>query len=100
MARSAPDPLPSEGARRDTDRVLIARIAAAERWARTADRAAATEPARRGLRARFERDADPDGVLDVAERARRADALFAAHMLRLARASARVRRIRRAAGER
>jgi hypothetical protein len=44
---------------------VIARIAAAERWARTSDRAAATEPARRGLRARFEREADPDGVLDA-----------------------------------
>lgn len=66
--------------------------------ARTADRAAATEPARRGLRARFERDVDPDGALDAAERARRADALFAAHMLRLARASAQARRTRRAAG--
>ena len=40
---------------------MIARIAAAERWARTSDRTAATEPARRGLRARFEREADPDG---------------------------------------
>lgn len=99
MARSTPDPLPSEGAR-GTDRILIARIAAAERWARTADRVAATEPARRGLRARFEREADPEGVLDVAERARRADALFTAHMLRLARASAQARRNRRALGER
>jgi hypothetical protein len=27
---------------------VIARIAAAERWARTSDRVAATEPARRG----------------------------------------------------
>lgn len=92
MARSAPDPTPSEGAERSPDRVLIARIAAAERWSRTADRAEATEPARRGLRERFEREADPDGVLNVADRARRADALFTAHMLRLSRASARSRR--------
>ena len=76
------------------DRVLIARIAAAERWARTSDRVAATEPARRGLRARFEREADPDGLLAPEERSRRADALFTAHMLRLARASAQARRKR------
>jgi hypothetical protein len=92
MARSAPDPTPREGGRPISDRVLIARIAAVERWARTADRRAATEPARRGLRERFEREADPEGVLDVADRARRADALFTAHMLRLSRASARSRR--------
>ncbi|CCH89088.1 protein of unknown function [Modestobacter italicus] len=75
-----------------SDRAVIARIASAERWARTGDRSAATRPARQGLRARFEREADPDGVLDEAERARRADALMTAHMLRLARASARARR--------
>jgi hypothetical protein len=92
MARSAPDPTPREGGRLISDRVLIARIAAAERWVRTADRRAATEPARRGLRERFEREADPEGVPDVADRARRADALFTAHMLRLSRASARSRR--------
>lgn len=92
MAGSAADPMPVGDAQ--VDRALIARIAAAERWARTPDRVAATEPARRGLRARFEREADPEGVLDVAERNRRADALFTAHMLRLARASATVRRNR------
>ena len=91
MPRSAAHSLPADG-EGCGDRRLIARIAAAERWARTPDRVAATEPARRGLRARFEREADPEGILDVAERARRADALFAAHMLRLARASAKARR--------
>ncbi len=73
MAGSTADPMPVGG---QVDRALIARIAAAERWARTPDRVAATEPARRGLRARFEREADPEGALDVAERNRRADALF------------------------
>jgi hypothetical protein len=87
---------PTDGdERRTRDRAVIARIAAAERWARTADRRAATEPARRGLRARFEREADPEGLLDASERARRADALLSAHMLRLARASAKARRITR-----
>src|SRR3954454_13074957 len=98
MVRSTAISPTGDGAR--PDRTLIARIAAAERWARTPDRVAATEPARRGLRARFEREADPAGVLDVAERARRADALFGAHMLRLARASAKARRSRRLSPER
>ena len=78
--------------RRDDDRVLIARIAAAERWARTTDRSAATAPARRGLRAKFEREVDPDETLTLAERTRRVDDLMRAHMLRMSRASAAKRR--------
>ena len=92
MTEPAPEPKPASGDSRARDRAVIARIAAAERWARTSDRAAATEPARRGLRARFEQEVDPDGVLDAAERARRAEAFLTAHMLRLARASAQARR--------
>jgi hypothetical protein len=42
MARSVPDPTPPTGERPISDRVLIARIAAGERWARTLDRTAAT----------------------------------------------------------
>lgn len=75
-----------------TDRVLMARIAAAERWGHTSDRRAATAPARRGLRAKFEREADPHGTLVPAERARRADHLMRAHMLRMSRAAAQGRR--------
>lgn len=92
MTEPARESKPACGDSRARDRAVIARIAAAERWARTSDRTAATEPARRGLRARFEREADPDGVLDATERARRADALMTPHMLRLARASAQARR--------
>jgi hypothetical protein len=77
--------------RSQADRVLMARIAAAERWGREPDRVAATEPARRGMRAKFEREADPDGVLPPDERARRADHLQHAHMLRMARAAAQSR---------
>lgn len=90
MAGSAADSMPVDGM--PMGRRLMARIAAAERRSRTPDRVAATEPARRGLRARSEREADPEGVLDVAERNKRADALISAHMLRLARASATARR--------
>jgi hypothetical protein len=74
------------------DRVLMARIAAAERWGRTTDRCAATAPARSGLRAKFEREANPDGSLPPDEVARRADHLMRAHMLRMARAAAAKRR--------
>ena len=73
------------------ERVLRARIAAAERWGRTVDRTAATAPARQGMRAKLEREADPDGVLPPHERARRADQLHHAHMLRMALASAKAR---------
>ena len=91
MSRDAHGRTPVDAVRQGHDRAVIARIASAERWARTRDRIAATEPARRGLRAKFEREADPDGTLDPAERARRADALLTAHMLRLARTSAKAR---------
>jgi hypothetical protein len=74
------------------ERALAARIASAEKWGRTADRTAATAPARAGLRAKFEREVDPHGDLDPAERARRADHLMRAHMLRMSLAAKRARR--------
>lgn len=77
-----------------SDRALIARIAAAERWAQTEDRAAATAPARRALLDRFEKQVDPDGVLAPAERARRAASAKTAFYTRLALKSAQARRAR------
>jgi hypothetical protein len=74
------------GARNPEDRVILSRIAAAERWGRSGSRdarAAATAPARAGLRARFLREADPDGTLSEAERERGADQLMSAHMMRM-----------------
>ena len=53
-------------ARDPESRSMVAQIAAAERWGRTADRTAATAPARAGLRAKFAREVDPDGTLDAA----------------------------------
>lgn len=64
-------------------RSLAAQIAAAERWGRTADRTAATAPARAGLRAKFAREVDPDGTLSADELERRVDSLIRAHMLRM-----------------
>lgn len=75
-----------------TDRSLIASIASHESWARTEDRAARTAPARTAALDRFERLADPDGVLLPAERARRAEHLRKAYFKRLALKSAQVRR--------
>lgn len=70
----------------------MAQIAAAERWGRTPDRTAATEPARAGLRAKFAREVDPDGTLDAAELERRVDSLVRAHMLRMTLAAKAARR--------
>lgn len=79
-------------ARTPEERSLIAQIAVAERWGRTTDRTAATEPARAGLRAKYAREVDPDGKLDPAELERRVDSLMKAHMLRMTRAAQAARR--------
>ena len=54
-----------------------------------------TRPAREAFWSKFERDVDPEGVLDAAERARRAEMARKAHFARLAYLSARARRRRR-----
>lgn len=76
---------------------MVARIAANSRWAREFDPRAATEPARRGWDARFEREVDPEGLLPADERARRAARAKSAYFTRLALRSAEVRRERRGA---
>lgn len=58
-----------------------------------------TKPARRAFLARFEREVDPDGVLDPAERIRRATYARKAYMARLNLRSAEVRRKRAAERE-
>ena len=63
---------------------LRASIAASTRWAQEPDRRAATAKARAGFVRRFEREVDPDGILDPAERAIRAGYARRAHMTRLA----------------
>lgn len=88
----APDPSLDSS----TDRTIIARIAANERWANTADRTAATAPARQGLRRRFALEVDPQGSLSVAELERRVDQRMRAHMLRMSLASKRARQAREA----
>lgn len=75
-----------------TDRSIVAQIAAAERWGRTPDRTAATAPACAGLRAKFAREADPDGLLAPPELEARIDSLMRAHMLRMSLAAKTARR--------
>jgi hypothetical protein len=53
-----------------------------------------TAPARRAFMARFEREADPDGLLPEAERHRRAESLRKAYFARLQFLSAQARRRR------
>ena len=77
-----------------SDRVLQARIAAHESWAKTPDRAARTAKARAALMSKFERQVDPDGLLSPEERAYRADHARRAHYLKLAQKSAQARRRR------
>jgi hypothetical protein len=72
-----------------------ARIAALTRHGR-GDTRDAVRPAREAFMARFEQEADPEGLLEPTERAARAQRLLRAHMLRLAAKSAENRR-RRAA---
>lgn len=64
-------------------------------WAKTPDRAARTAPARAGLMAKFEREADPDGTLDPAERTKRAEHLRKAFYLDMSRRAAEARRVRK-----
>lgn len=71
---------------------LNASAAAHESWARTPDRSARTANARKAALDRFEREVDPDGVLDPVERARRAEHARKAYFTRLALKSAKARR--------
>ncbi len=72
-------------------RVLQARMAAHALHAKVTDPAAHTSAARKAFLSRFEREVDPDGVLDPQERARRAEHAKKAYFLRLAAASSKAR---------
>ena len=79
-------------AREPSLRSAVARLAAHTSWAVTEDRTARTEPGRRGMLAKFEREVDPDGVLPLGERAKRAESARRAHYTRMALKSAAARR--------
>lgn len=84
----------------ESERALRSQIAAHESWARTADRAARTAPARKAMLDKFEQQVDPEGKLSPAERAQRAEHARKAHFKRLALKSAQARRRRSATGGR
>lgn len=72
-------------------RVLRARMAAHALHAKVADPTAHTAPARKVFLSRFEREVDPDGILEPHERARRAEHAKKAYFLKLAAASSKAR---------
>ena len=73
------------------ERVLRARMAAHLLHARITDPTAHTASARAAFLSRFEREVDPEGVLEPAERFRRAEHAKKAYFLRLALASRKAR---------
>jgi hypothetical protein len=72
-------------------RSLLARAAAHASWAKTTDRTARTAPARRAALARFERQVDPEGVLEPHERQRLAESARRSYFHYLALRSSRAR---------
>jgi hypothetical protein len=66
------------------NRSTHARIASHTRWAHEGDRKAATAPARAAFLDRFERQVDPDGLLDPTERSIRAGHARSAYFTALA----------------
>lgn len=76
-------------------RALRARLAAHSLHAKIADETAHTTPARKAFLDRFEREVDPDGTLEPAERARRAEHAKKAYFARLALRSAKSRQAKR-----
>jgi hypothetical protein len=75
----------------NNDRVRRARMAAHLLHAQISDEAAHTAPARAAFLSRFEREVDPEGLLDPVERARRAEHAKKAYFLKLALASRKAR---------
>jgi hypothetical protein len=77
------------------ERSQLARAAVTASWAKTADRAARTEPARRAALSRFDRQVDPHAELEPRERERRARLARLSYFRYLALRSARARGCRR-----
>jgi hypothetical protein len=88
----ASDGCPTDGMS-PSQRTLRARLAAYAMHARH-DGREITANARKAFVERFEREVDPDGVLPIGERQRRAEHAMRAHMTRLALRSAQARRRR------
>ncbi|KXF48356.1 hypothetical protein AXA44_29695 [Rhodococcus sp. SC4] len=76
---------------------MLARIAAHDSWANTADRSARTAAGRKAHLDKFEKLVDPNGELSPTERAIRAAHARTAHFTRLALKAAQARRLAREA---
>ena len=83
----------------NNDRVLRARMAAHLLHAQISDPIEHTAPARAAFLSRFEREVDPDGILDPQERARRAAHAKKAYFIKLALASRKARAAKRSSTE-
>jgi hypothetical protein len=99
MDETDPDPEPVEEKKKrklppKEERVKTAKLAAHASWAKESDPSARTAPARQAADARFEHEVDPDGVLPVAERHRRAQHARKAFYARMALRSAQARRVK------
>ena len=75
-----------------SERKLRAQLAAHTSWANTSNRSDRTAAGRQAFLDRFEREVDPDGVLEPLERARRAEHARKAWFAKLALKSAQARR--------
>ena len=76
-------------------RSTLASMASHASWAKTDDRSARTEPARKASMGRFEREVDPEGKLPPEERAKRAENARRAYFQKLAYKSSRARQRRK-----
>lgn len=77
-----------------SQRTQRARLAAHTKWARTKDRTAATQPARDGQWQRYLDQVDPDRILSVEEREKRAENARQAHMTRMSFEASKARSMR------
>lgn len=90
-APTAKDTAPSAEGLTPEQRALRSRLGAHVRWSRCDDRVAATAPARAAFNDRWERQVDPEGLLDPHERAIRAEHAKKAHFTAMAMKSAKAR---------
>jgi hypothetical protein len=74
------------------EQVMRARMGGLAKWANCDDRRAATAPARKALHDKFEAEVDPDGKLDPATRAAKADAARRLYYQRLSYQAAKARK--------
>ncbi len=75
-----------------SERTLQAKVAAHKSWANTRNPSERTANARAAALDRFEREIDPDGTMEPAERARRSAHARKAYFTQLALKSAKARR--------